>query len=89
MGAGLFKGGFDRPALDEKGQHLLGCNSLVGAKQGLGWELSVGLFDQQPADGHRGQSGVIPYGRVRNDNRRDDSTPSILGVARTAVISFG
>ena len=36
MGACLFKGGFDRPALDEKGQHLLRCDSFVRTEQGLG-----------------------------------------------------
>ena len=67
MGAGLFKGGFDRPALDEVGQHLLGGDGFVRAEQGLGWELPVGVFDHQPADGHRGQPGVIPHGGVRHD----------------------
>ena len=67
MDARFFKGRFDRPALDEKGQHLLRCDGFVRAEQCLGWELPVRLFDQQPADGHRGQAGVIPHGRARND----------------------
>ena len=67
MGAGLFKGGFDRPALDEKGQHLLRCNGLVGAEQGLGWERPVGLFDQQPADRAPGATRRDTIGGVRHD----------------------
>ena len=54
MGSGFLKGGLDLPALDEKGQHLVRGQGQIGGQKGLGIEFSLGIFDQQPSDGHRG-----------------------------------
>ena len=79
MGPGFFKGGFDLPALNEKAQHLLGGQRPIGTKKGLGRKALLWIFDQQPADGHRRQAGMIPHRRIRAavDGAGADGIPSL------------
>ena len=46
MGPGFFKGGFDLPALNAKGQHLLWGQRPIGTKKGLGRKVLLWIFDQ-------------------------------------------
>ena len=67
VGTRLLKGGFDTPALDEIGQHFLGRQRQSDRQQGLAFQLVVGIFNQQPADGYDRQAGVIPDRRLGKD----------------------
>src|ERR687889_1389848 len=47
------------PAQDEPPKDLLRVGTKIGAQQGLGFELSLGISHQYPAYGHGGQSRAV------------------------------
>ena len=64
VGAHGLKGHFHGPAAQVLGQDLGRRQGGVGAEQGLGLLARRGVPQQQPAQGHRGLTGVIPDSRV-------------------------
>ncbi len=64
IGAHRLKGHFHGPTPQVPGQERGRRAGGVGTEQGLGLLGLCGVPYQQPAQGHRGLTGVIPEGRV-------------------------
>ena len=67
MGAGFLEGDLELPARDEPLEDIDGSGVEIGAEEGLRLELAERIADQQPANRHRGQPGVVPDGGAGGD----------------------
>src|SRR5215210_3544263 len=65
--AHLLEGHFQLPAHHEPREDLLRIGIEVGTQQCLGFELSFGITDQNPAHGHGEQARGVPHGRLGSD----------------------
>src|SRR5688572_10851315 len=62
MSPRLFTGSFQPPALDEPGQDLYGVELQLRRQEGLGRKCSGRIADEDPPNGHRRPTRVIPDG---------------------------
>src|SRR5918993_1842106 len=70
MPARLLEGHLQLPAHHEPRDDLLRIGFEVGTKEGLGFEPSFRIADQNPTDGHGGQTRRVPRGSRRSDLHR-------------------
>ena len=63
----LWLADFQLPAHYKPTEDLLRIGLKVGTQQGLGFELSFRITDQNPAHGHREQARGVPHGRLGRD----------------------
>ena len=60
MGAAFLERDLKLPAGDEPLEDIDRSGAEIGAEEGLWRELTARIADQQPANGHRGQTAVVP-----------------------------
>src|ERR671915_371886 len=65
--ADLLEGSLHLPAHNKPADDLLRLGSEVGAQQSLSLELLLRVTDQDPTQGHGGQTRAVPERRPRND----------------------
>ena len=79
MSAYFLESDFDLPTANEPFQNLGRVSGLIGTQQRFRLELAIGITDQDPADGYRRHTTVIPDSRIAGDLdlRRTLSIPII------------
>src|SRR5918992_2345616 len=88
----LLEGYLQLPAHNEPADDLLRICIEIGTQEGLGFEPSFGIMDQDPAYGHGGQARGVLHGRLRSDLDRALPAPvpvSDLGGVPNGFRIFG
>jgi hypothetical protein len=67
MGAAFLERDLKLPPRDESLEDIDRSGAEIGAEEGLWRELAARIADQQPANGHRGQTAVVPDGGAGGD----------------------
>jgi hypothetical protein len=77
--AHLLEGHLKLPAHHVPTYYLLRIGIEIGAQEGLGFEPSFGIADQDPTDGHGEQARGVPHGRLGSDLDRALPAPVPIG----------
>src|SRR3712207_5305642 len=88
----LLEGRFELPAHHKPTDDLLWISSKVGTQESLGFELSLRIAHQNPAQGYGEQACAVPHGRLGSDLDHTLPTPipvSDLGRAPNSGRIFG